>query len=54
MEKIEKLAYRFDEITNQFGMHISTIEGASELLAHVLEDFTAASMMVDPHDMEKV
>lgn len=53
MESIEKIAYRLDEVTTQFGMHISTIEGTSGLLADVLEDFTATSMMVDPHEMEK-
>ncbi len=54
MEKIEKIAYRFDEITTQFGMQISTLEGTSELLAGVLEDFTSASMMVNPQNRERV
>ena len=52
MKEIEKIAYRLDEITTQFGMHISTLESTSGLLADVLEDFTSTSMMVDPEKRE--
>lgn len=53
MENIEKLAHEMGEITDNFGLHFSTLEGANELLSDVLEDFTNDSMTAEPYKRDQ-